>query len=283
VTRIAFLGLGAMGRPMAGRLLDAGHDLRVWNRTPGRAEDLAGRGAERAATPADAARGVEFVITMLADPLALEGVVFGSDGIAETIGPDAVLVDMSTVGPTAIRRVGDRLRPVPVLDAPVLGTVPHAEAGSLTILAGGDADVLGRCAGVLEAMGTIRHVGRAGAGALVKHANNAASLTTLTCLGEVLALTDEAGLDPVVVLDAIGMGPLGSAVERWRERITGSVDRVDFRLALARKDLGLAIDEAATAGVPLSLPRATAGRFDDALAAGRGDEDLTAVVAFVRG
>ncbi len=216
MTRVAFLGLGAMGAPMAGRVLDAGHDLTVWNRTPGRADGLVARGATAASTPAEAVRDAEVVVTMLADPAALDDVVSGDDGVAGSIGPDAVLVDMSTVGPTAIRSVAERLRPVRVLDAPVLGSVPQAETGSLVILVGGDRDALLRCTDVLEAMGRVVHVGGSGAGATVKLANNAAGMSALVALGEVLSFTDRAGLDPETVLDALGMGPLASFVDRWR-------------------------------------------------------------------
>ena len=135
---MAFLGLGAMGRPMAGRLLEARHSLRVWNRTPGRDEALVAAGASREATPAEAAQGAAVVITMVADPAALEQVLFGPDGAAGTIAPDATLIDMSTVGPTVIRAAAEKLAPVAVLDAPVLGSVPHAQAGTLAILVGGD-------------------------------------------------------------------------------------------------------------------------------------------------
>lgn len=279
---IAFLGLGAMGVPMAGRLVDAGHDLRVWNRTPGRDEELVARGAGRAATPAEAARGAEIVITMLADSPALEQVLFGTDGVSQTIEPTATLVDMSTVGPTAVRAAAVRLHPVGVLDAPVLGSVPHAQAGNLVILVGGERPVLDRCAEVLATMGTVRHLGPPGAGAIVKVANNAAGMSTMVCLGEVLALTDRAGLDPEVVLDAIGMGPLASFVERWQDKLTGGVSRVDFRLTLARKDLALALEEGDAAGVRLTVTEAAAARCDEAIAAGRADEDNTAVVAEIR-
>jgi 3-hydroxyisobutyrate dehydrogenase len=282
VSRVAFLGLGAMGLPMAGRLLDAGHDLAVWNRTPGRGRELVERGARGASTPVDAARGAEIVLTMLADPPALEQVVFGADGVARTIAPEATLVDLSTVGPTAIRAVANRLRPATVLDAPVLGSVPHAETGTLSILVGGEADVLDRCADVLAKLGTVRHVGPLGAGATIKLANNAGVMSAMTCLGEVLALTDRDGLDPETVLDAIGSGPLASFVERFRDKVTGRVRRVDFRLALARKDLALALEEGEAAGVRLTLPMAAIARCDEAIADGGSDQDNTAVVAAMR-
>jgi hypothetical protein len=149
--RVAFLGLGAMGAPMARRLVDAGHDLRVWNRTPGRAGGPIAAGAHRATTPAEAARDAEIVITMLADPSALEQVLFGAGGVSETIAPGSILIDMSTVGATAIHAAAERLQPVEVLDAPVLGSVPHAEVGTLAILVGGDRAALERCREVLDA------------------------------------------------------------------------------------------------------------------------------------
>jgi 3-hydroxyisobutyrate dehydrogenase-like beta-hydroxyacid dehydrogenase len=199
------------------------------------------RGATGAPSPVEAARDAEVVITMLADPAAVDQVVFGHDGVAGSIGPDAVLIDMSTVGPTAIRSVGERLQPVPVLDAPVLGSVPHAEAGSLVILVGGDRAVLSRCTEVLETMGRIQHVGPSGAGAIVKLANNAAVMSTLRSLGEVLALTDRAGPDAGVVLDAIGSGPsppswIASATiwpGRWAGRLPVGVGSQDLALALS--------------------------------------------------
>jgi 3-hydroxyisobutyrate dehydrogenase len=280
--RVAFLGLGAMGAPMARRLVDAGHDLRVWNRTPGRDEGLVAAGAHRAVTPAGAVRDAEVVITMLADPPALEQVLFGPGGVAETIEPGSILIDMSTVGPTAIRDVVDRMPAVAVLDAPVLGSVPHAEAGTLAILVGGDREILDRCADLLSAMGTVRYVGPSGSGATVKLANNASVMSTMACLGEVLALTDRAGLDPEVVLDALAMGPLGSFVERWRDKLTGRVNRVDFSLSLARKDLALALEEGDVLGLRLTVAEAAVARCDEAIAAGRGSEDNTAVVAEIR-
>lgn len=281
MTRVAFLGLGAMGRPMAARLLGAGHDLTVWNRTPGRDEQLVSSGAHRAATPADAVRDADVAITMLADPQALEEVLFGPGGVAETISPEATLIDMSTMGPTALLSAADRLS-ANVLDAPVLGSVPHAEAGTLTILAGGDPQDLDRNEELLGVLGTIVRAGASGAGATLKLAANAAAISALVGLGEVLAFTDRTGMDPAVVLDGIGAGPLASLVERWRGRITSSVEDVNFSLALARKDLGLILEEAGRAGIELTLTAAAAARFQEAIEAGQGQADFTSVVAVIR-
>lgn len=282
MTRVAFLGLGAMGRPMCGRLLEAGHELTVWNRTSGRDEALVSEGARRAATPSEAARDAEVVITMLADPPALEHVLFGPDGVAGGIGREAVLVDMSTVGPSAVRVAAERLRPTRMVDAPVLGTTPHAAAGTLVIVTGGEREAVERVTPVLETLGTVLPVGPSGAGATVKLANNAAAMSALVGVGEVLALTDRAGIDAETVLDALGRGPLASAVERWRDKLTGRDGSVTFRLALARKDLALAAEEAGSLGVRLTISEAALARCEEAVAAGHGDDDNTAVVEVVR-
>lgn len=281
MTRVAVLGLGAMGRPMAARLLGAGHDLTVWNRTAGRDEQLVASGARRAATPADAAREADVAITMVSDPGALDSVLFGPGGVTETIASAATLIDMSTVGPTAFLAAADRL-PSNALDAPVLGSVPHAEAGTLTILVGGEPEVVDRNVELLGALGTVVRAGPIGSGATLKLAANAAAISALVGLGEVLSFTDRTGMDPSVVLDGIGAGPLASLVERWRGRITSTVDDVNFTLALASKDLELIVEEAGRAGAELTVPIAAAARFREAIAAGRGGEDFTAVVVHVR-
>ena len=282
MTTLAFLGLGSMGAPMAARLLQAGHDVRVWNRTPGRDTALVAAGAVRAPTPADAVRDAEVTITMLADPAALEEVVFGPDGVASAISPAATLFDMSTVGPDPIRSIAARLAPTAVLDAPVLGSVPSAESGSLTILAGGDREVFDRHQDLLAVLGSPVHVGASGVGAALKLVANAATISTLVALGELLALTDRMGLDQAVVLDGLHLGPLASFIERWRERLEDRYDRPDFRLELARKDLALVLDEAERAGVALTMVQRAAARSDEALAAGLGPRDFGAVAGFLR-
>ena len=282
MTRVAFLGLGAMGRAMAARLLAAGHDLRVWNRTPGRDDTLVAAGAERAATPADACRDRDVAITMLSDPAALEEVLFGPEGVASRIAPEATVIDMSTVGPTAIGSAAARLAPVTLLDAPVLGSVPAVEAGRLSILVGGEREVFERHADLLAVLGTPVHVGPSGVGAMLKLLANAATISTLVTVGELLALTDRAGIEPGVVLDGLQMGPLGSFVERWRERLEDRYERADFRLVLARKDLGLILAEAEAAGVTLSMTEEAAARCDEALDAGLGERDFGSVSGFLR-
>jgi len=283
VSAIAVLGLGAMGRAIAGRLQGAGHDLSVWNRTPGRGDELVSTGARRAQTPANAVRDAEVVITVLTDPPALEDVLFGPHGAAPAIPHSCTLIEMSTVGPAEIASVAERLAPVNVLDAPVLGSVPSVEAGRLMILVGGDREAFERQGDLLAVLGTPMYVGPSGSGAWLKLINNAASIGTLVALGELLALTDRAGLEIDVVLDSLKLGPLASLIDRWRPRLKGEDDGSYFRLALARKDLALVFDEAERAAVRLSVPETAAARCDDAIEAGLGDRDFGAIVGFLRG
>ena len=282
MTAVAVLGLGAMGRAIAARLLGAGHDVRVWNRTPGRDDELVAAGARRSMTPADAVREADVVITMVTDPPALEAVLFGPDGAAPAIPDSATLIDMSTVGPTEISSVVERVAPVAVLDAPVLGSVPSVESGSLVILAGGDHAVFERHTELLALLGRPIHVGPSGSGAMLKLVNNAASIATLVALGELLALTDRTGLGIDAVLQSLEAGPLASLIERWRPRLKGEDQSSYFRLALARKDLAIVFDEAEREGTELTVAQTAAARCDGAIDAGLADEDFGAIVAFLR-
>ncbi|HEY8114805.1 MAG TPA: NAD(P)-dependent oxidoreductase [Actinomycetota bacterium] len=282
MTAVAVLGLGAMGRAIGARLLGDGHDVRVWNRTPGKDDDLVASGARRAATAADAVRDVDVVITMVTDPPALEAVLFGPDGAAPAIPQSATLIDMSTVGPSEIASVVDRLEPVAVLDAPVLGSVPSVESGTLVILVGGERAVFERRTELLSLLGTPIYVGPSGSGAWLKLVNNAAGTTALVAVGELLGLTDRAEIDLDVALDSLAAGPLASLIERWRPRLTGEDHASYFRLALARKDLALAFEEAERAGTELTVAEAAAARCDEAIGDGLGDEDFGAIVPFLR-
>ena len=282
MSAITVLGLGAMGSAIAARLRAEGHDVAVWNRTAGRADDLVAGGARRAETPAAAVEDAEVVITMLTDPPALEQTLFGPDGAGPAIPPDATLIEMSTVGPTAIGTVIDRLAPVDVLDAPVLGSVPSVETRSLVILVGGDRAVFDRHAGLLAVLGTAMYVGTSGSGAWLKLVNNAASIATLVALGELLAVTDRAGLEAATVLDSLEAGPLASLIARWRPRLLGEDTSSNFRLALARKDLAIVFEEAERLRARLTVDETAAARCDEAIEAGLGDEDFGAVVGFLR-
>ncbi|HUL28172.1 MAG TPA: NAD(P)-dependent oxidoreductase [Streptosporangiaceae bacterium] len=268
MTTIAFLGLGRMGTLMAGRVLLAGHDLIVWNRTPGREQPLVAEGARAAPTPAEAAREAEIVITMLAGPPALEAVALGPDGIAGAIAPTACLVEMSTVGPQAALAVAGRLPAgTGFVDAPVMGSVGPARSGELTVLAGGDVD---RVEKVLAIFGTVVRCGAAGSGAARKLVLISAALAGVTLVGEVLALAAALGVPRDAALQGLAAGPLAGSLGRVQS--TSS----DFAIALAAKDLTLATGAA-------GLPQLAAARewLRAAAAEGAADQDLGRVVEHI--
>jgi len=284
MTYIAFCGLGRMGAPMASRLLAAGHDITAWNRTPGRADDLVERGAREADSPADAADGAEVVVTMLADPDAVDDVLFGDDGVARGLSPGTTVVEMSTIGAGAVRDIADRLPDeVGLLDAPVLGSVPQATDGSLKIFVGGDRATFERCRTLLEVLGTPVHLGASGAGASMKLVANS-TLGALMCgLAEALALADGLDLDQAAVLDVLAESPIGVTVRSKRRLIESGAYDPNFTLTLAAKDMGLVMNAADEAGVPLRLVPAARAWLEEADEAGLGDLDYSAVVAHARG
>lgn len=284
MTNIAFCGLGRMGAPMAARLLDAGHTLTVWNRTPGRAAALLEGGATEAGSPAEAATGADVVVTMLSDPAAVDEVLFGAKGVADGLGRAATVMEMSTIGPDAVCAIAARLpEGVGLLDAPVLGSVPQATEGTLKIFVGGDEATVARCRPLLEAMGTPTHLGPLGSGAAMKLVANS-TLGALMCgLAEALALADALGLEEHAVLDVLAESPIGATVRSKRELIERGEYPANFKLALAAKDLGLVSDAAGAAGLELRLAPGARAWLMEATEAGLGDLDYSAVVAHARG
>jgi 3-hydroxyisobutyrate dehydrogenase-like beta-hydroxyacid dehydrogenase len=282
--KLAFLGLGQMGAPMARRLVDAGHDVTVWNRTAARADALVEAGARRAASPREASAGVEAAFTMLADPEAVDEVLFEENGLVAGLGPEATLVEMSTVGPEAVRGVAGRLPPgIDLIDAPVLGSIPQATEGTLSVFVGGTAEQFERWRAVLEAMGRPRHVGPLGAGAAMKLVANSTLGALMTGLGEALALADGLGLDQRDVLDVLADSAIGVTARGKRRLIETGQFPPNFKLGLARKDLRLVSDAARDAGVELRVAPEAGRWLADADQAGLGDLDYSAVVAHIRG
>jgi 3-hydroxyisobutyrate dehydrogenase-like beta-hydroxyacid dehydrogenase len=279
---IALIGTGGMGSRMAGRLLDRGHDLRVWNRTPERAAPLAERGARPAKTPADACRGAQFVITMLADPDALLSVAAGDDGIAGGLDSDAIALEMSTVGPAAIHQYAGMLPPgAQLLDAPVLGSVGEAESGTLRIFVGGQTDLADRAWPVLEDLGTPTRIGELGTGAAAKLVANLTLVGTLGLVGEALALGRSLGLDLDTTFDVLSLTPLAAQANRRRTTVEQGTYPPRFELRLAVKDADLIEAAGRDAGVDLRVVRSARSWFADAVTDGRGELDYTAVIAEV--
>ena len=234
---IAFLGLGHMGTPMAHRLVSAGLDVVVWNRTTERAAPLADAGARVADTPAAAADGASVVVTMLADPSAVESVLFGPDGVLSTIRAGSRLVEMSTIGPDAVRAIAARLPAgVGLVDAPVGGGVDRAAAGTLRIYAGGVSSDLDVVTPILENLGSMVRCGGVGSGASLKLVSNTALVAGMALLGEAVTLADALAVPRDLALDVLGGGALAGAVQR--AQASGAF----FTVELAAKDLGLAVD-----------------------------------------
>jgi len=283
MSKIAFLGLGQMGSPMAVRLLEAGHHVTVWNRTPERAAPLRQRGAVVASSPAEAAAGVEFAITMLATPEALEAVLFADGGLAAALGPGQIVIDMSTVGPEAVRSVGSRLpEGVSLVDAPVRGSVPDATEGRLHVFVGATDEDFARARPILESLGEIRRTGGPGSGAAMKLVVNLTLGAAIVALGEALALGESLGLEPGALLDVLADSPIGPAVRAKRANVEAGRYPPNFKLGLAAKDLRLVMDTADAAGQDLKLARAARAWLDEA--AGRAsDLDYSAVVATILG
>jgi 3-hydroxyisobutyrate dehydrogenase len=231
---IAFLGLGGMGTPMARRLLSTGHRLTVWNRTTTRAEALAADGATVAATPADAVRDADVVITMLADPAALLEV---ATAFAGALKPGATLVDVSTVGPDAVRELAALLpESVALVDAPVMGSIDWAAAGTLRLMVGGDATAVRP---ILDTLGTVTPCGPVGSGAAVKLVLINAVIGGVALVAEAVALGDTLGLPEEQVRTALLNSPLAGAAGR------AFAEGVHFPIRLAAKDVALATANAA--------------------------------------
>jgi 3-hydroxyisobutyrate dehydrogenase len=284
MAKLAFLGLGQMGTPMAMRLLDAGHDLTVWNRTSARTGPLVDRGASVASSPAEAVAAADAVITMLATPQALQQVLFAGDGAAGALAPGQRLIDMSTVGPETIRSVARRLpSDVALIDAPVRGSTPEASAGRLLIYVGAGQADFAQVQPLLAALGTVHHVGGPGAGAATKVVVNLTLGVAMTALGEALSLADTFGLDRETLLDVLADSPIGSTVRTKRANIESGTYPPAFKLRLALKDLRLVTESPAHPGRELKLAEASRSWLEQAAWAGAGDLDYSAVVATILG
>jgi 3-hydroxyisobutyrate dehydrogenase-like beta-hydroxyacid dehydrogenase len=251
-----------MGSRIARRLLDAGHDVVVWNRTREKAEGF----PQVAAGPADAARDTDVTITMLTNAEALREVSAG-------ISPP-VLIEMSTVGPDAVRELAERLT---VIDAPVLGSRSEAEAGTLHVFVGATPEQYAQWSPLLSALGTTHHVGPLGAGASAKLVANSTLFGTIGVLGEALRLADSLGLSRHTAFEVLAATPLSAQAERRRDAIEAHDYPPRFALSLARKDAELV--SAAAPG--LRIAQAARSWLADADDAGWGERDYSAVVAWL--
>jgi 3-hydroxyisobutyrate dehydrogenase-like beta-hydroxyacid dehydrogenase len=283
IRRVAFLGLGTMGRPMAANVCRAGFDLTVWNRTTERAESFAEehRGVEVADSPADAARGADAVITMVPDVADVEQVMFAAaDGMSE----GTLAIDMSTISPTASRAIGTRLREqqhgVAFLEAPVTGSRPKAEDATLTIMAGGESGDFERARPLFEAMGAlVLHVGPAGHGQMIKLINNTLAAVNAAALAEGVVLAEAAGVDSDKLREVVASGAGASTMLDLKggpmfERNFDPLFKLDHML----KDVRHCIAEADALGVELPLAKLAESLYSLASENGLGSRDFAAVI-----
>jgi 3-hydroxyisobutyrate dehydrogenase-like beta-hydroxyacid dehydrogenase len=280
VTTVAVIGLGAMGSRIARRILDAGHDVVVWNRTASKMRPLTDLGARPASTPAEAAAGAEAVITVVADPAALRDVIEGPEGVAAGAGPSTTVIQMSTVGLASVGQVADALPAgTGLLDSPVLGSVSEAESGSLAVFVGGPPELFERWSPLLAALGTPMHVGPHGAGTVAKLVANSTLFGVLGVLGEALSLAGKLGLSSEVTFEVLARTPLAAQADRRRSAVESGEYPLRFRLSLAAKDAGLILDAARSGAAELRLAEAMRRWFVDADEAGLGDQDYSVVLA----
>lgn len=285
--RVAFLGLGTMGAAMAANLARAGFAVTAWNRTPGRAPELTDLGVATAATPADAVADVGIAVICVSDTKDVEAVIFGQDGIVAGARPGTLIVDCSTIAPSGSWDFAARLRErgLALVDAPVSGGSEGAQKATLTIFVGGDAADVERARPVLEAMGrTITHVGPIGAGQAVKAVNQVILAGTYLGVAEGIVLAIRAGLDVEQVVGALGGGAAQSWVLANRSgRMLANDYPLGFKVALHRKDLGIALDLAAQLGASLPVAALAAQIESGLIASGHADDDMSALARAIRG
>jgi 3-hydroxyisobutyrate dehydrogenase len=288
VSRIGVVGVGRMGAPMARRLLHVGHELIVCDPVDERVADLCAQGARRAADPAGAAATAEVTITSLPTPEVVEHVMVGERGVLVGAPRGSTVIDMSTSPPRLARRlaeVGERAG-ADVLDAPVTGGPRGAEAGTLTIMVGGDASVFARVLPLLEILGDfVRHMGGPGAGQATKLTNNVLAATHMAALAEAVGLAASEGLNPAAVYEVVSHGTGDSRVLRNRYPVPGVLEHAPasnawaplFPVDLIAKDVALALETGAEHGLEMPVVEVALARYRAAQAAGLGELDYSAV------
>lgn len=284
-TRVGFVGLGVMGRPMAGHLLRAGYAVTVHNRSRRPVEDLVGQGAADGGSPAGVARRSDVMVTMLPDAATVERVLFGPDGFHTGVRPGSVVIDMSTISPGSTREFARRLGGLgaQMLDAPVSGGQEGARAATLSIMVGGDQPVFEACRPVLEAMGkSVVHIGASGAGQLAKACNQIIVGLTIQAVAEAITLARASGVDPATVRQALMGGYAQSRVlEVHGQRMVERNFQPGGRASLHYKDLGIALAAGQEAGIPLVGTALVHELFAALRATGRGDLDHSALACLL--
>ncbi len=285
--KLGFIGLGAMGRPMALHLLQAGHELSVYARRAEAAQPLVDAGARRLATPAEVAAASEVVFTMVTTGADVEAVALGEGGILHGAKPGTVLVDMGTIPPGTARRIAAALaaKGIETIDAPVSGGEVGAQNATLAIMAGGKAEALARVRPLLEKLGkTIVHIGPSGAGQVAKACNQMIMVSCIEAVAEAMLLAQQSGADPEKVRQALAGGSAGSRVlEVFGARMTARDFRAGVEARLHHKDFGILLDEAVALGAPLPIAAQVWQQLNALMAQGRGREDTSVLLRVLEG
>ncbi len=280
MTRVGFIGLGLIGKPMCMNLVKKGFDVTCWNRTASKMEEALAAGAKPAQSAKEAAQGNEFTITMVNDSPDVQEVILGPNGVAEGAEPGSVVIDMSTISPAVTREISCELagKGVYMLDGPVSGGVGGAESGTLSIMVGGDVEVVERSRHVLEGMGTrITHCGGNGMGQVTKLANNITGQATLAAVTEGLIFAAKHGADPDATLSALG----GGAAQSWMlENLGARMYNRDFApgfmVDTAQKDMRLIMEAAEEMKVGLPITAVVIQMFRSAQEMGFGEDGTQA-------
>ena len=280
--RVGFIGLGVMGRPMALRLLRAGHEVSVWARRPASAAPLVEAGAALRDSPAVVAQHSDIVFTILTYGSDVEAVVFGANGLASGFSSGSILVDMSTIAPGLARDIAARLdgQGVHMLDAPVSGGGVGAEAGTLAIMVGGETAVLERVLPLFEVLGkTIVHIGGNGAGQVAKACNQMIMVAAIEAAAEALRLAAASGVDCAKVRQALAGGSAASRVlDVMGERMVRRDFAAGIEARLHHKDFGLVLEAARKSGVPVPLTATVAQQLNALMAQGWGRDDTASLL-----
>jgi 3-hydroxyisobutyrate dehydrogenase len=284
--RVGFVGLGTMGGAMAANAARAGFEVSAWNRTPGRAAELEELGVHLRENPAAVAAASDIVITIVSDTPDVEAVLFGPAGVAEGAKAGTLVVDMSTISPSATRQFAERLAAggVAMLDGPVSGGSEGAKKGTLSIFIGGAEADLERARPVLECLGTtITHVGPIGSGQAVKAVNQVILAGTYLGVAEGIVLALKAGLDVEQTVAALSGGAAQSWVLANRSgRMTENDYPLGFKVALHRKDLGIALSMARELGASLPVSALCEALEAGLMGQGHADDDMSAVARSIR-
>ncbi len=281
--RVGFVGLGIMGSRQAANLARAGYELTVFNRTRATAEAwVAEHGGELADSPAAVGAASDIVISMVVDGDQVREVLLGEQGVAQGAAPGTLCVDMSTIAPAQTRAIGAELaeRGLHMLDAPVTGSSPKAQDGTLTIMAGGEAADYARAEPLLRVMGElVLHVGALGQGEMVKLINNSVAAANAATVGEALIVGQRTGVDLDALVQVMAKGSGGSAMLALKSGAMREHDYTTlFKLEHMLKDVRLCLDEGQAASVPFAAAARARDVLVAALARGHGDDDFAALI-----